>query len=83
MNAAVQTLRLDARQRAMLDEMGVKVWWPVPEAAEVPVAVAPAPVVEDEAEPIDMPPPNARYDARDDAVPEPEPVAPRAPAAAR
>ena len=33
MNAAVQTLRLDARQRAMLDEMGVKVWWPVPEAA--------------------------------------------------
>ena len=40
MNAAVQTLRLDARQRAMLDEMGVKVWWPVPEAAEAPVAEA-------------------------------------------
>ena len=83
MNAAVQTLRLDARQRAMLDEMGVKVWWPVPEAAEVPVAVAPAPVVEDEAEPVDMPPPDARYDPRDDAAPEPEPVAQRAPAAAR
>lgn len=32
--SAVQTLKLDARQRAMLDEMGVKVWWPVPEAAE-------------------------------------------------
>jgi uracil-DNA glycosylase family 4 len=30
MTAAVQTLRLDARQRAMLDEMGVKVWWPTP-----------------------------------------------------
>lgn len=42
MSAAVQTLRLDARQRAMLDEMGVKVWWPVPEAAEA-VEVAPAP----------------------------------------
>lgn len=42
MNAAVQTLRLDARQRAMLDEMGVKVWWPVPETAEA-VEVAPAP----------------------------------------
>ncbi|HSU22046.1 MAG TPA: hypothetical protein VLK60_09140, partial [Variovorax sp.] len=24
----VTGLRLDARQRAMLDEMGVKVWWP-------------------------------------------------------
>jgi hypothetical protein len=33
--SAVQTLKLDARQRAMLDEMGVKVWWPVPEAVEV------------------------------------------------
>ena len=29
--SAVQTLKLDARQRAMLDEMGVKVWWPVPD----------------------------------------------------
>lgn len=41
--SAVQTLKLDARQRAMLDEMGVKVWWPVPEAAETveaaPVAI--------------------------------------------
>jgi len=48
MSAAVQTLRLDARQRAMLDEMGVKVWWPVPEAVEVAAAPeAPAPVEED------------------------------------
>ena len=31
---AVQTLKLDARRRAMLDEMGVKVWWPMPEVAE-------------------------------------------------
>jgi uracil-DNA glycosylase family 4 len=53
--SAVQTLKLDARQRAMLDEMGVKVWWPVPEVAEVveaaPVAeqavdAAPEPVAE-------------------------------------
>jgi DNA polymerase len=36
--SAVQTLKLDARQRAMLDEMGVKVWWPVPEAVEVAAA---------------------------------------------
>ena len=27
------TLNLDARQRAMLDEMGVKVWWPTASAA--------------------------------------------------
>jgi len=32
--SAVQTLNLDARQRAMLDEMGVKVWWPMPQAAQ-------------------------------------------------
>ena len=51
---AVQTLKLDARQRAMLDEMGVKVWWPVPEAVEaapvaaeeIAVAPEPEPVVE-------------------------------------
>ncbi|CAN7642073.1 uracil-DNA glycosylase [Variovorax paradoxus] len=53
---AVQTLKLDARQRAMLDEMGVKVWWPMPEAAEAaPVAVeaaavaAPTPAVRERA----------------------------------
>lgn len=32
------TLNLDARQRAMLDEMGVKVWWPSAGVAE-PVAI--------------------------------------------
>ena len=37
--SAVQTLKLDARQRAMLDEMGVKVWWPMPEAVEAAPAV--------------------------------------------
>ena len=30
-------LNLDARQRAMLDEMGVKVWWPLAEPAEAPM----------------------------------------------
>jgi len=50
--SAVQTLKLDARQRAMLDEMGVKVWWPMPEVAEAApvveeaVAAAPEPVAE-------------------------------------
>ncbi len=39
------TLNLDARQRAMLDEMGVKVWWPTakavaPTVVETPPAVA-------------------------------------------
>jgi uracil-DNA glycosylase family 4 len=33
---SVATLNLDARQRAMLDEMGVKVWWPMAELAEPP-----------------------------------------------
>ncbi|MGJ7544905.1 uracil-DNA glycosylase [Variovorax sp. LT1R16] len=42
------TMNLDARQRAMLDEMGVKVWWPsaapvVAEAAPASVAAAEAP----------------------------------------
>ena len=47
--SAVQTLKLDARQRAMLDEMGVKVWWPMPEvveAAAVPAVEAKAVVAE-------------------------------------
>ncbi|WP_432728360.1 uracil-DNA glycosylase family protein [Variovorax sp. W6] len=86
MSAAVQTLRLDARQRAMLDEMGVKVWWPVPEAVEVAAAPeAPAPVDEEvavvderqEAEmPVAAPPPPA---ARPAAAPVQAPaLAPRA-----
>jgi hypothetical protein len=42
--SAVQTLKLDPRQRAMLDEMGVKVWWPVPKVAEVAEVAELAPV---------------------------------------
>ena len=37
---AASGLNLDARQRAMLEEMGVKVWWP---AAQRPPVQAPAP----------------------------------------
>lgn len=50
---AVQTLKLDARRRAMLDEMGVKVWWPMPEVAEA----APAAM---EAAAVAAPPPAVR-----------------------
>ncbi|MCU4120625.1 uracil-DNA glycosylase family protein [Variovorax sp. N23] len=42
---SASSLNLDARQRAMLDEMGVKVWWPVAAPAAV-VEVAVAPVAE-------------------------------------
>jgi DNA polymerase len=52
--SAVQTLKLDARRRAMLDEMGVKVWWPMPEAAEA--AEAPSVVVETQAAATEQPP---------------------------
>ncbi len=39
------SLDLDDRQRAMLHEMGVHVWWPAPPAAEtVPLAAAPGAV---------------------------------------
>ena len=34
----MMALELDARQRAMLEEMGVKVWWPAAEAAPVELA---------------------------------------------
>jgi len=41
------TLNLDARQRAMLDEMGIKLWWPAaPTAAahvDAPAVAAPSP----------------------------------------
>lgn len=47
---STSSLNLDARQRAMLDEMGVKVWWPVAmpaapavEGAVASVAESPAP----------------------------------------
>ena len=42
--SAVQTLKLDARQRAMLDEMGVKVWWPVPQVVQAEPEPVPVPV---------------------------------------
>ncbi|WP_225782128.1 uracil-DNA glycosylase family protein [Xenophilus sp. Marseille-Q4582] len=37
------TLQLDARQRAMLEEMGIKVWLPQPPAQTAEAAVPPAP----------------------------------------
>ena len=75
---AVQTLKLDARRRAMLDEMGVKVWWPMPEVAEAaPVAV--------EAAAVAAPPPAVRERAPSvaevPAAPAARPVAAPAPAA--
>ncbi len=39
---------LDARARAMLEEMGVRVWWPMPQAqASVPESEAASPAVQD------------------------------------
>jgi len=74
----VQTLQLDARQRAMLDEMGVKVWWPMPDVVEAAapaaaeaIAVAPEPEPEPEPEPV-----GERYVAQTPvAAPAPGPVA--------
>lgn len=80
---AVQTLKLDARQRAMLDEMGVKVWWPMPEAAEAAPAAreaaavaAPPPAVRERAPSVAEAPPAPA--ARPAAVPAPaaRPTAP-------
>ena len=86
--SAVQRLKLDARQRAMLDEMGVKVWWPVPEVAEA-VEAAPAAIEtvaahadavrareRNEAEmPVAAPPPPPAPVARPAMAPAPAPVA--------
>lgn len=59
---------LDARQRAMLDEMHVRVWWP--DEAPAPVAAAPEPA----AVAVPAPPPQAappgRWQSVADAVPE-------------
>ena len=52
------TMNLDARQRAMLDEMGVKVWWPsaAPAVAEAaPVAETPARAVREAPAPMAAP----------------------------
>jgi len=37
---SVPDLQLDARQRAMLEEMGIKVWWPAADAPTVPERAA-------------------------------------------
>ncbi|MDM0039556.1 uracil-DNA glycosylase [Variovorax sp. J22G21] len=60
----MSTLALDARQRAMLDEMGVKVWWPAEPVA--PVAVEKTAVA---AEPAAAP---ARSDVQAEAPVRPE-----------
>lgn len=62
--------QLDARQRAMLAEMGVRVWAPMPDAAPVAVA-APAPAAE-------APRPEATSERRE---PTPAPVVASAPVA--
>lgn len=72
-------LNLDARQRAMLQEMGVTVWAPTaaPQAAEpVPASAAPAAMAA-VAEPVPVPPPSPSAPPR--SAPAPEPA--RAPAA--
>lgn len=71
------TMNLDARQRAMLDEMGIKVWWPstvqaVPEATSAPAAVVEAPVV----------PPRVLREAPAPSAPVQAPAPVRAPVAA-
>lgn len=80
-----EALNLDARQRAMLDEMGVKLfWWRQPEPVEAPMPEAPAaraePAIEAAAPalPAAVPPRAAPAMA---AAPAPV-AAPRAPAAA-
>lgn len=79
------TLNLDARQRAMLEEMGVKVWWPVAPPAAPPALLAPsAPAVpERAAPPADPAGAPARFDAEaPNVAPAPAPrVVPAVPAA--
>jgi len=75
--SAVQTLKLDARQRAMLDEMGVKVWWPVPEAAQAEAAPEAPAAAEKTAPREDRERVNDRIEAEmPAAVPAPAPAAP-------
>lgn len=67
------TLDLDPRQRAMLEEMGVKVWWPQAEPVAAAVRAAPAPALAE----------RQGAPAQDDGGVAPEPaVAARAAAAA-
>ncbi|MDI3382061.1 uracil-DNA glycosylase family protein [Xenophilus aerolatus] len=80
------TLVLDARQRAMLEEMGVKVWLPTARHAPVPVPEAPppddapAPVAAPEVRPVAPAP--APAPAPVVASPRPAPTAPAVPATA-
>lgn len=72
-------LDLDARQRAMLEEMGVKVWWPsAPRAPEVQAVAAP-PAADVRSRPAAAPSPSpAASPAFVAAVSATSPVAPRA-----
>lgn len=81
-DTAVHTLRLDARQRAMLDEMGVKVWWPVPPEPEIEVEAEPEAPVALESGMLDMPEgPPLELDERDQSYDAPPPRPAPAPVA--
>jgi DNA polymerase len=78
-----EALNLDARQRAMLDEMGVKLfWWRQPEAVEVPAPEAPVARAEPAIEPEAPALPAAAAARAAPVVAAPAAVAQRAPAAA-
>lgn len=70
------SLDLDARQRAMLDEMGVRVWWPVNVPA--PAAAATVPVADAY---VDRPPAESPAAAEDNATDVPARFDDEAPAA--
>jgi DNA polymerase len=78
-----EALTLDARQRAMLDEMGVKLfWWRQPEPVEVPASEAPVVRAEPAIEPDAPALPAAAAARAAPVVAAPAAVAQRAPAAA-
>jgi len=78
-----EALNLDARQRAMLDEMGVKLfWWRQPEAVEAPPPEAPVARAEPAIAPEAPALPAAAPPRATPAMAAPAPVAPRAPATA-
>lgn len=74
------TLNLDARQRAMLDEMGVKVWWPTAAVAEVAAAAVESVAIKTIAARADAAGAAARLGA--EAVPDAMPPSVSAPTAA-
>ena len=78
-----EALNLDARQRAMLDEMGVKLfWWRQPEAVEAPAPEAPVARAEPAIAPEAPALPAAAPPRATPAMAAPAPVASRAPATA-